>query len=170
MIKFALKCSDDHRFEAWFKSGAEFDKLQSAGLLTCAVCGTIEVDKALMAPNVGVKANRRTPASVPALRDGPAPSAGRVAEPHVSTPPIAADGAPSAKLAAMVEALRELRTAVTRDADYVGDKFAEEARKVHFQEAPARAIYGNATREQVRELVDDGVEIAPLPSLPEDHN
>ncbi|MBN9046457.1 MAG: DUF1178 family protein [Rhizobiales bacterium] len=141
MIRFSLHCDHGHEFEGWFRDNADFDRQSGMKLVTCPVCGSAAVGKALMAPAV---------------------STGRDKEKMA----LAAGEAQKTILAEMRELSRRLR----ENADYVGDKFAEEARKIHFGEVEARGIYGEATREDVHALVEDGVEVMPLPVFPEDKN
>ncbi len=141
MIQYSLHCSKGHQYDAWFKSAAAFDQQQARGIVTCAVCGDPTVTKAPMAPSVA-----------------------RTDQDRVSL----SSGHPEATR--MREMLRALRHKVTSEADYVGDRFAEEARKIHFEEAEARGIYGEATRDEVAGLLEDGVDFMPLPDLPEEHN
>jgi len=144
MIRYNLVCTGGHDFESWFRDAAAFDKAAKAKAVTCPECGTSDVVKALMAPSVST-ARKREAAAV------------KVA-------------APDPRQAAMVEMMRKLRAHVTENADYVGAKFAEEARKIHYEEAEARGIYGEASPEEARSLIDEGIEFLPLPVLPEDGN
>jgi hypothetical protein len=141
MIKYALRCADDHRFESWFASAEAYDSLSAAGRLTCAVCGAGGVEKAMMAPRVR-----------PAEK---AETARAVAAPADAVPP-----------AGMEEALRALRRRIEEESDYVGDAFAREARAIHDGSAPHRAIHGEANRAEVRGLLEDGIPVAPLPFVP----
>jgi hypothetical protein len=141
LIQYSLHCSKGHTYDAWFKNAAAFDEQQARGIVTCAVCGDVAVSKAPMAPSVA-----RTGAEKISLSSSPLDAA---------------------KFRAM---LREYRQKVTSEADYVGDRFAEEARKIHFEEVEARGIYGNATRDEVIALAEEGIEFMPLPDLPEEHN
>jgi hypothetical protein len=142
MILYTLKCDRDHEFEAWFRSSADYDRAAKAGENTCPVCGSAEVGKALMAPAIaGTKKSEKVSLAAPDPRN-----------------------------AVMREALKEFRKKVTENADYVGDKFAEEARKIHFNETEQRGIYGEATPEEARELADEGIAFQALPPLPEDRN
>ncbi|MEO8685119.1 MAG: DUF1178 family protein [Devosia sp.] len=141
MIQYSLHCSNDHSFDAWFKSAAAFDEQQARGMVTCAICGSHEVSKALMAPAVARSGAEKMSLSA---------------------------GHPDA--AKLRELLRAYRQKVTSEADYVGDRFAEEARKIHFEEVEARGIYGEATRDEVMALAEEGIEFAPLPELPEEQN
>ncbi|HVW92682.1 MAG TPA: DUF1178 family protein [Devosia sp.] len=142
MIHYALVCENAHKFEAWFRNAEAFDEQHKRGIVTCPICMSASVDKALMAPAVS-KAVSREKVSL-----------------SIGHP----------EHAQLREALRALRTKVTSEADYVGDKFAEEARKIHFKDVEARGIYGEATPDEVAALIEDGVDFMPLPNLPEEHN
>ena len=142
MIQYSLKCSNDHRFDSWFQSASAFDKLQSAGMVSCAVCGVSEVEKDLMAPRVS--AGKTEAPSAPAKPD----------------PPLSGPASPAE------QALRELREAVEKNSDYVGRDFAREARAMHSGDAPKRSIWGEARGEEARKLLEDGVPVAPLPFRP----
>lgn len=141
MITYSLSCDNQHKFDAWFRSAEAYEDQHAQGIVTCPVCGSLKVDKALMAPAV----NRMTSDKI-SLSSG-----------H----PMQAE---------IRDFLRAMRKKVTSEADYVGDRFAEEARKIHFKEADPRGIYGEATRDEVAELLDDGVDFLPLPQLPEEAN
>ena len=137
MIKYALQCAHEHPFEGWFGSSADYDDQHARGLLECPVCGTTAVRKQIMAPALaGVKK---------AERDEPS-------------------GAPTQAM--MMEAMGRLRRHVEDTFDDVGDAFAREARAIHEGKAEERGIYGQATRKEVRDLVEDGVPVAPLPPAP----
>ena len=136
MIRFSLKCAKDHSFESWFPSGSAFDTLKAAGHVACPVCGSGEVEMALMAP------------SVAALR-------GEAERPSL--------GAPATELEA---ALAALRRQVEENSDYVGMDFVTEARRMHAGEVPERAIHGEARADEARKLLEDGVPVTPLPFLP----
>lgn len=153
MIKFNLKCPEGHLFESWFKSGSAFDELSKAGMVTCPECGAATFEKALMAPDVRTT-KAKTPADVPAPSTPPVPS--QQADMH-------ALAAPKSEAEA---ALKELRRQVQDNSEYVGNNFAKEARAIHLGDAPERSIYGEASREEAKELVDDGVPVAPLPFVP----
>lgn len=139
MIQFTLKCANDHRFDSWFQSGSAFDKLLASGMVTCAVCGSSNVDKAIMAPRVST-----------AEATAPAP-----ARPTLSEPASPAE-----------QALSELRKYVEKNSDYVGKNFANEARAIHTGDAPARPIWGETRGDEAKKLIEDGVPIAPLPFTP----
>jgi hypothetical protein len=140
VIQYALHCSNGHRYDAWFKNADAFDDQRARGIVTCAVCGDGSVEKAPMAPAVA-----------------------RTNGDKVSLSTRQPD---AAKLR---ELLRAYRQKVMSEADYVGDKFAEEARKIHFEEVEARGIYGEATRDEVVALVEEGIEFLPLPDIAEDN-
>ena len=141
MIKFSLSCPDSHVFEAWFDSSEGFEQQKARGDIHCPRCGLSSVEKSLMAPSV-VTGRQRESVRVAA---------------HVGE-------------AEMQEMLRKLRKHLTAHAENVGDRFAEEARRIHYDEAEKRGIYGEATSEEVHSLLDEGIEFHPLPILPEDQN
>lgn len=141
MIRFSLHCDQEHEFDGWFRNGDDFDTQKKRGFVSCPVCGSSRVDKALMAPSVSTGRKREQIAL--------------------------AAGAAQRKMLAQ---LREMTRQVRENADYVGDKFAEEARKIHFGETDPRGIYGEASVDEVKGLLEDGVEIMPLPEFPEDRN
>ncbi|MZR29025.1 DUF1178 family protein [Sneathiella litorea] len=142
MIKYGLKCENAHVFEAWFKNSATYDEQASVGDVVCVVCGSTSVEKAPMAPAVPRKGRNTAP-----RRDE-----------------IANKEAENA--AAAMIALREIRKTVEENCDYVGPRFAEEARKIHYGEIERRGIYGEATPEESNELREEGVDIAEVPWLP----
>lgn len=159
MIRFALQCDNGHAFEGWFRDNATYDAQVQAGLVECTHCGSKQVAKAIMAPSVARTDRERAPAVMPA-----APDQGSVPMASVSQGPL------SPELKAMRDMLRALRAHVEATADNVGDRFADEARKMHYGDIEHRAIYGQATLEEVRELKDEGVEAFPMPLLPDDRN
>ncbi len=144
MIQYALKCSDGHSFDSWFQSAEAYDKLAAAGMVVCAVCGCKDVEKAIMTPRV-------RPARGAALANS---------ESEGERIQVASAGPDIEKV------LGELRRKVEENSDYVGKAFASEARKMHLGDAPERAIYGEAKPEEARELIEEGVPVAPLPFLP----
>lgn len=149
MIHYSLVCDSDHQFEGWFRSSDDFEMQVSKGLVTCPVCGSASVTRGLMAPSVQ-SARARDEREDGAKRQ-------TVMMPN-----------PTQKM--MLEALREIRKKVTENATYVGEKFAEEARKMHYGEAEHRGIYGEATAEEAHSLSEEGIEFQPLPVVPEDRN
>ncbi|MFG1377607.1 DUF1178 family protein [Xanthobacter autotrophicus] len=165
MIRYTLNCAVGHQFESWFPSSASFDAQQSRGLVTCPACGSAQVEKAVMAPSVA----RTDRAPAPAVEDAP-PAAGVPAVAPAPAPveaPVPVMSRPDSELRAL---LRELREQIVKTSDYVGDDFADLARKMHEGEIEHRSIYGEATVEEVKALREDDVEVLPLPVLPEDRN
>jgi hypothetical protein len=160
VIRYALRCRKDHEFEAWFRSSGDYDEQAGKKRVPCPVCGDTKVEKALMAPAIG-RAGKDKGRPKPA----PAPAA-EASEPSAEAVQLAADP----RRQALIQTMRELRKKITESADYVGDKFAEEARKIHYEEAEPRGIYGEATREDAEALAEEGIEFAPLPPVPEDRN
>lgn len=141
MIIFDLKCAPQgHVFEAWFGSTADYEAQKARGLVSCPLCGSGEIDKAPMAPAVGAKGNAKSSAPSPELYSG---------------------GPEQVK--AMLAAAAALQRKLLEASESVGDRFADEARAIHLGEAEARAIHGQATREQAQSLIEDGVPVAPLP-------
>jgi len=140
VIKFTLKCKDDHQFESWFQSAAAFEKLDSANMVSCAVCGSTDVEKAMMAPSV--RASRHA---------DPAPDA------------ASGRGGLSAQPDDRARALAALKKQVEEHSEYVGPSFATKAREMHDGETAERPIHGEAKPEDARKLIEDGVPILPLP-------
>jgi hypothetical protein len=141
MIRYALTCDKGHDFEAWFGSSGDYDVQIEARAVTSPCCGSAEMTKAPMAPAV-----RR----------------GRVERPSVAPP--------SDERRQTYAFIKNLRAHLKENAEHVGPAFAEEARKMHYGEAEARSIYGEATREEASALKEEGIPAVPLPLLPEDHN
>ena len=152
MIVFDLKCGKGHVFEAWFKDGATFERQHKRGQVSCSICGSTKTAKAIMAPRIG--GGKSEPASAETL---PAPAEAKVA---VATDPAAL------RAAALMKELGELRKKIETTCDPVGDKFAEEARKMHYGEAKKRNIYGDATEKEARELNEEGIEFGRIPWAP----
>ena len=146
MIKYSLVCDSEHEFEGWFGSSDEFDQQAKRGFVDCPVCGSNKVAKSLMAPKVsGTK--KSSVESVPLAQ--------------MPMPPIPAE---------MMDQLRKLKKHVEANSENVGDKFPEEARKIHYGETEARGIYGRASLEEAASLAEEGVDVMPIPDLPEDKN
>ena len=162
MIRYNLICERRHEFESWFPSSAAYDKQAKRGLVACPACGATKVDKAIMAPSLAPR--RRGRADKPI--DMPQPSAPPAAAPEPSTP-VAMITPQEQEVRAK---LKELRDHIVKNADNVGDHFPNEARKMHYGEIEHRPIYGEASPEEAKSLIDEGVEVSPLPVLPEDRN
>lgn len=156
MIRYALVCDNAHDFESWFATSASFEEQSRRGLVTCPVCDSGKVQRAIMAPNVA-----RTD------RGARAPEPAGEAAPAAAPAPVALMGE---KEVAFREMLVALHKHVAENAEHVGPRFAEEALKIHHGEADSRAIYGEATPEDARQLYDEGVEFMPLPGLPGGRN
>jgi hypothetical protein len=167
MIRYRLKCEKRHEFEAWFSNAAAFDRQAKRGQVHCPRCGTSKVEKTIMAPSIvkGVKRKRTAKASEkePATEPAASPPAPPPQVSQADLHRLAAHGALSA-------AVRKLRAEIESKSEYVGPRFSEEARKIHYEETPARGIYGEATSEEAQALSEEGIEFFPLPSLPEDNN
>ncbi len=134
MIKYNLICRHDHEFEAWFSKGSDFDDQKKGGLLLCPICGDVEIDKAIMAPAVSTSRKKEA-----------------AAQKH------------KAALSMMNAAADKIRKEIADKCEDVGDKFADEARAIHYGEKEERAIYGSASPRQAAELQDEGIAVAPLP-------
>jgi len=150
VIVFDLRCGAGHVFEAWFGSSAGYEEQRAGGLVTCPFCGSSDVAKAVMAPNIGAKGNRKAETPVP-------PPAAQGAGPGqaVEYPPELVKAAMTALAAAQAKALE--------GSEWVGKSFANRARAMHLGEEAHAPIHGEATAEQAKELIDDGVQVAPLP-------
>lgn len=175
MICFDLKCSHDHVFEAWFRSSGDFEDQAKRGLIECPHCADTKVAKAIMAPNVGVKTNQRSDRSAPTAPVETVPSANPAGEMSEASPksaggnPAALSGPVPAQTRAQLVALaKALKTEVEKTCDNVGKDFPEEARKIHYGEAESRGIYGEAKPEEVRDLLDEGIDLLPLPEMTKD--
>ena len=163
MIRYALRCERDHTFESWFQDSSAYDQQVKRKLVSCPVCNSVKVEKAIMAPRIVSKKGREraepvaAPAPVLAAPETPATAAG-------PTPLVMAQ---ERELRAK---LKELRDHIVKNADNVGEKFPNEARKMHYGEIEHRPIYGEASPEEAKSLIEEGVEVSPLPVLPEDRN
>ena len=159
MIHYNLRCEKGHAFESWFQSSSAYESQEKRKLVNCPVCGSDRVERAIMAPQIVSKKGRDIQGNdVPA----PAPSA-EVTAPG-STPLLMAQ---ERELRAK---LKELRDHIVKNADNVGERFPNEARKMHYGDIEHRPIYGEASPEEARSLIDEGVEVSPLPVLPDDRN
>lgn len=149
MIVYDLQCqSHGHRFEGWFASSADYDDQQARGLVSCPVCGSADVAKAVMAPNLARKGNQRAAAPAPAAPAMPAP-----AQTNLPLPPEAV---------AALKAIVKIQAEALKSSTWVGQDFAENARAMHYGEKDQAPIHGQASPEEARALVEEGVEIAPI--------
>jgi len=163
VIRYALSCHEGHGFDSWFQNSKAYDEQSARRLIDCPVCGSTKIGKAVMAPGI---AKHISPASAP--------------PPELPGPPVSAPAAapePAAPVAMVSQnerelraKLKELREYVVRNADYVGQKFPEEARKMHYGEIEHRSIYGEASPKDAAELIEEGIELHPMPVLPDDRN
>ena len=158
MIRYTLRCDKDHSFESWFQSSSAYDSQVKRKLVSCPVCGSAKVDKAIMAPRI-VNKKGRDKAPVPV--EAPAEAAAPAAE---ATPLMMAQ---ERELRAKI---KELRDHIVKNADNVGERFPNEARAMHYGDKEHRPIYGEASPEEAKSLIDEGVEVSPLPVLPDDRN
>ena len=158
MIRYNLVCDRRHEFESWFQDSAAYDKQAKRGLVSCPLCGSAKVEKAIMAPRLARK-DKSTPIVAPVVGAAPAPAA--------APAPVAMISPQEKEFRAK---LKELRDHLTSNADNVGKKFPEEARKMHYGEIDHRSIYGEASPQDAKELHDEGIEFHPLPVLPEERN
>jgi len=163
MIRYALACSKGHTFDSWFQNSAVYDKQAKRGLVECPVCGDSKIEKALMAPTLSGTKKRGRPSMPAAI---PVPSEAPVAMPEAPAP--VAMMSPQER--EFRTKLKELRDHLTKNAENVGGKFPEEARKMHYGEIEHRSIYGEASPQEAKELIEEGIEVHPLPVLPEDRN
>jgi hypothetical protein len=156
MIRYALQCELGHAFESWFQNSSAYESQVKRKLVTCPACGSARIEKAIMAPQIVGKKARESAEPLPAAAaDAVAPA---------STPLLMAQ---ECELRAK---LKELRDHIVKTADNVGGRFPNEARKMHYGDIEHRPIYGEASPDEARALIDEGVEVTPLPVLPDDRN
>lgn len=146
MIRYDLICAKGHEFDGWFSDSAAYDKQSQLGLISCTHCGVNSVEKQIMAPGIPTKSNRKSGSQ------------------SMTAGPI------DPRAAAMMQMMRDYRKHVTENSENVGDKFADEARKIHFKEVKDRPIYGEATADDAKALIEEGIDVHPIPRLPEDGN
>jgi hypothetical protein len=161
MIRYALVCDRKHEFESWFPSSAAFDRQNKRGLIACPTCGSVKVDKALMTPGLGRSRKGG------AIEAAAAPAETATAAPADAPAPVAMMSPQELELRTK---LKELRDHLVANAEHVGRKFPDEARKMHYGEIEHRSIYGEASAQEAKELADEGIEFHPLPILPDDRN
>ena len=160
MIRYTLRCHRGHAFESWFQSSSVYESQEKRKLVTCPACGSAKVERAIMAPQIISRKGRDDVLPAPALVPTPVAD---VAAP-ASTPLMMAQ---ERELRAK---LKELRDHIVKNADNVGERFPNEARKMHYGDIEHRPIYGEASPDEARALIDEGVEVSPLPVLPDDRN
>ena len=147
MIRYDLICDKDHEFDGWFRDSEAFEKQIKRHLISCTLCGSEDVTKQLMSPGIPAKSNRKDDAPQKMLA-----------------------GTVDFRTQRLMQMMREVRKNVEENAEYVGDRFADEARKIHYAESEKRGIYGEAKPEDAKALIEEGIEVHPLPRLPEDSN
>jgi hypothetical protein len=157
MIHYHLRCERGHAFESWFQSSSAYEAQEKRKLVNCPTCGSAKVERAIMAPQIVSKKGREAPVPTPAA------AASDAATP-ASTPLLMAQ---ERELRAK---LKELRDHIVKNADNVGERFPNEARKMHYGDIEHRPIYGEASPDEARALIEEGVDVAPLPVLPNDRN
>jgi hypothetical protein len=161
MIRYSLICDSAHEFDSWFADSAAFDEQSRRGFVACPFCDSAHVTKAIMSPRIV-----RTDRAVPALR----PPEGAVAE----APKPAEEKRPvvllDEKHAALRNMMRELHAKIMETTVDVGSRFPEEARRIHDSDAPEQPIRGQATADEAKALLDEGIGILPIPSLPDERN
>jgi len=158
MIRYTLRCEKDHAFESWFQSSSAYDQQVKRKLVTCPACGSDRIKKAIMAPRIVGKKGRDRAAQPP-----PAPASSEAPASESTSLMMAQERELRAKI-------KELRDHIVKNADNVGERFPNEARAMHYGDKEHRPIYGEASPDEARALIDEGVEVSPLPTLPEDRN
>jgi hypothetical protein len=157
MIHYQLRCAQGHSFESWFQSSSAYEAQEKRNLVSCPICGSSKVERDIMAPRVVSKKGRESTVPAPA-------TAAETTQAAAPTPLLMAQ---ERELRAK---LKELRDHIVKNADNVGERFPAEARKMHYGDIEHRPIYGEASAEEARSLIDEGVEVTPLPVLPDDRN
>ena len=133
MIKYTLQCKNLHQFESWFRTSDDYEKLNNEKMLSCEICGSKSISKSLMSPSVSSKEKKRTKETL--------------------------DTVPSKEQ----KLIKQLKTEVEKNCEYVGDNFDKEARAIHFGDSPERSIYGKTTIKEAKSLYEDGIPVTPLP-------
>lgn len=142
MIRYSLICENAHDFEGWFSESADFDRQKASGFLACPVCGSLDISKVLMAPSISTARHKEKIGAL-AVNEAQKEAAAK---------------------------LKEIIASIRANSEDVGERFPEEARKIHYGETEARGVIGQASLNEVNSLIDEGIEIAPLPMLPDDTN
>ena len=150
MILYQLQCEKEHRFEAWFRDSQAYDKQSKRKLLACPKCGSAKITKTLMAPRIGKSGGDNQPKSA-------------------THAPTGSSFKLSPEAVELKRKLKEIQSHISKECDYVGRNFAEEARKIHYGEVTPHGIYGEATSEDAKELVDEGIEFSSVPWVPEEN-
>ena len=161
MILYRLRCSKGHEFDSWFKDSKSYERQEKKSVIGCAVCGDSKVTRAMMAPRLGTKGNKKK-SGVPVVQS-PAPEIATPAQQQAEQQVAALTRQMPKELR---EALMKVRAEVEKNCEHVGDKFAEEARKIHYGESDKRGIYGETTDEEAEALAEEGIEFGRLPWIP----
>jgi hypothetical protein len=165
MIRYTLNCDRGHAFESWFQNSAAFDKQAKRSLVSCPICGSAKVEKAIMAPRISA-ASAGDEIVAPQMPAAPAQAPASAAA-QAGKSPVAMMSPPERELR---QKLKEIRDHIVKNANYVGSRFPDEARKIHYGETEHRSIYGEASPEEAEALHEEGIEFHPLPVLPDDQN
>jgi hypothetical protein len=175
MIRYALRCERGHAFESWFQDSSSFEKQAKRGLVSCPTCDSIKVEKSIMAPQIPRK-GRTAEQRASEERTVRAVARQKKQKVEAAATPAAETAAPSPEPLVMLQdtefraKLKELRDHIKANADNVGEQFPEQARKMHYGEIEHRPIYGDASPTEAKALIEEGVDVLPLPVLPEDRN
>jgi hypothetical protein len=156
MILYRLRCSEGHEFESWFKDSKSYERQEKKSLVGCPVCGGAKIERAPMAPRLGKGGQKKDADAPPVAAPQPAPS------PEQQQMAALARHMPKE----LREALLKVREQVEKNCEPVGDKFAEEARKIHYGESDKRGIYGETSEEEAEALAEEGIEFGRLPWIP----
>jgi hypothetical protein len=171
VIRYSLVCNAGHAFESWFANSAAYEKQVRRDLVTCPLCGSAKVEKAIMAPALASSAKRKS-IQAPATPEAPAatetPAAAEA--PAANVPEKSPVAIVSEHERELRKKLKELREHLVKNSDYVGPKFPEEARRIHYGETEHRSIYGEASPDEAKALHEEGIEFHPLPVLPDERN
>jgi hypothetical protein len=171
MIRYTLVCDKHHEFDSWFANSAAYDKQIKRGLVTCPACGSTKVEKALMTPRLGrsdSSSSSRQDSNPESRQEAPAQQSAEPAPEAATSPAPVAMMTPQEQ--ELRQKLRELRDHLVKNAENVGPRFPEEARKMHYGEIAHRSIYGVASAKDAEALLEEGIAVAALPVLPEDRN
>jgi hypothetical protein len=160
MIRYSLRCERDHTFESWFQDSSAYDSQVKRKLVSCPVCDSVTVEKAIMAPRIVGKKGRERAAQVSPPAEAPAAEA----------PAAGSTSLIMAQERELRAKLKELRDHIVKNADNVGERFPNEARAMHYGDKEHRPIYGEASPEEAKSLIEEGIEVSPLPVLPDDRN
>jgi hypothetical protein len=162
MIRYSLACERGHEFESWFANSSAYDKQAKRGLVACPVCDSTKVEKTIMAPRLA-----RSDKTIDVPEPAPAPAAASAATAPQAGEPVAMISPQERELRTK---LKELRDHLVKNAENVGRKFPDQARKMHYGEIEHRSIYGEASPQEAKELHEEGIEVHPLPILPDERN